>query len=106
MSRSRLCITLDIGKSVRIGEETLTVVCIASRPGFYGRDSYHEVYLCFTSGSKIWIAENMEAYFQDYSVGVMKITSTKVRISITADPSIKINRLGGEIKTEGEKESA
>lgn len=106
MSRSRLCITLDIGKSVLIGEETLTVVCIVSRRGFYGRDSYHEVYLCFTSGSKIWIAENMEAYFQDYSVGVMKITPTKVRISITAAPSIKINRIGGEIKIEGEKESA
>jgi hypothetical protein len=106
-ARSRLCITLDLGKSVQIGDETLTVACIASRPGFYGRDSYHEVYLWLASGPRIWIAENMEAYFNDYSVGVTKITPTKVRISITADPSIRINRLGEEIKiAEGEQESA
>jgi hypothetical protein len=98
--RTRLCLILNLGQSVRIGEDVMTVAVSANRPGFHGRDRYNEAHLWFQSGPRIWFVDGMEAYLPGFSVQVNEIHHSKVRLAIRADPSIKITRLGQESKDE------
>lgn len=93
--RTRLCLTMELGKSVRIGEDTLTIAAIAERPSFIpGRPSYNEVLLSiFTLPKTVWAIEATEVFLPDWSVQVNEITRGKAKIAVHAPQDIKIERV-------------
>lgn len=95
--RTRLCLTVPLGSSVRIGDCDVEIASIVSKPGFNQR-RYREALLRNSTGKELWFVENMEAYFETYSLLVTEITTTKVRMAIHADKSVPIARAGVELQ--------
>lgn len=93
--RTRLCLTLDLGSSVKIGHDMLTVSAIAERPSFTpGRPAYNEVMLSICTLPKtVWAIEQTEVFLPEYSVLVNEITRGKARIAVHAPQDIKIERV-------------
>lgn len=93
--RTRLCLTIDIGKSVRIGDDILAITAIAERPSFVpGRPSYNEVLLSiFTIPKTVWAIEATEVLLPDWSVQINEISRGKAKIAVHASPDIKIERI-------------
>lgn len=97
MERTRLCLTVPLGSFVRIGDFDVVVAAITSKPGFQQR-RYNEALLRNSNGKELWFIENMEAYFEHFSLLVTEITTTKVRMAIHADKSVPIARAGVELQ--------
>lgn len=93
--RTRLCLTLELGKSVRIGQDILTIAAIAERPSFSGsRQIYNEVLLYVQALPKtLWAVESTEVFFPDWSVQINEINRSKAKIAVHAPIQMQIERI-------------
>jgi len=93
--RTRLCLTLDLGSSVKIGQDILTISAIAERPSFTpNQPAYNEVLLSICTLPKtVWAVEQTEVFLPEYSVLVNEITRGKARIAVHASQNIRIERI-------------
>lgn len=98
--RTRLCLTLNLGQSVRIGEDVMTVFCISDVFDFDRQRSRFEALLRFQHGSQVWAKKAEKLNFPDYSMELVRVHSNLIEVSFLADPSIKINRLKKESSDE------
>lgn len=94
-NKTRLCLTLDLGSSVKIGQDMLTISAIAKRPSFTpSQPAYNEVLLSICTLPKtVWAVEQTEVVLPEYSVLVNEITGGKARIAVHASQNIRIERI-------------
>ena len=98
MDRKRLCLTVPIGTSLKIGDDVVFVSHVVNSPAL-GRNGvkYNTAHFVVSNGQKFALIDNSEAHFRDYSIQATEITTTKVRLAVHASESIKIQRLGNEV---------
>lgn len=100
MDRKRLCLTVPIGTSLKIGDDVLHVSHVIGRPTGNKSQCDNSAAMELTSGAKIELYAGEEAYFRNYSIQASEITTTRVRMAIHACESIKIQRLGSNVDYE------